>query len=401
MASGIRYPKLACFVGASWLTVAYANTILSAGNLGEAGVAVDARALAMGGAATALFDGKNVNAYNPAVPASYGRAVFNLTLTRGYNSYRTAFGRSVEISYDAPSAELTIPTGAATAATVRFAQRYNQNYDFTRPLENEGEEIGLSRRTGRGGVYEFGAGLAWAVTPAWLVGAAVGYNFGAPKDIYTKDFFAKGYSDITETVEADYKGVSGRVGVGARINDKWSAGAVIEGAPRWRVHEATYTEYATVRESDHIFTVPWSVGVGAAFVVGPRGRLAADARFTRWSAFKVDREPFGYRDTVTFGGGAEGRITTARKTFFLLRMPYRAGVFYEPWPARDRGALARVGGAVGAGYLFLNNEESRLDFTVEYSRRGSLGANGLREEFYNFYLSVVGLETWLGRKEEE
>jgi hypothetical protein len=129
--------------------------------------------------------------------------------------------------------------------------------------------------------------------------------------------------------------------------------------------------------------------------------VAADVRYNRWSAFAVDGADSGYRDTFEVHAGAEGRLTTARRSFFLWRMPYRVGASYVPWYATTNGEFAKVGWSVGTGYLFTENEDSRLDFALEYSRRGDLASQGLREEMIDFHLSVVGLETWLGKRERE
>jgi hypothetical protein len=380
---------------------AAANTILAAGTPGEPGADVDARAVGMGGAAIGIFDGANVNAYNPAAPASYNRAVFNLTLCRGYNSYETTRGKSVEITYDVPRAELAVPLSRSLALSLAFREELNRNYEITRPLESEGVVIGTSRLRGAGSVYSFAAGLAGRLDDRWYAGAAAGYDFGAPKDIHTKEFKAKGYSRIEETAEAAFKGVKGTAGAGYLATDKLSFGAVVEFFGNHDVHEKVFTEYATLRENDHKFAFPWSVGLGAAYVVGPRGRFAADVRYNRWSRFAVDGEDLGFRDTLELHAGAEGRLTTARKSFFLWRMPYRLGASYVPWYGTANGEFAKLAVAAGGGYLFTANEESRLDFALEYSRRGELASQGLREEMFDFYLSVVGLETWFGKRERE
>jgi hypothetical protein len=72
-----------------------------------------------------------------------------------------------------------------------------------------------------------------------------------------------------------------------------------------------------------------------------------------------------------------------------------------PWYATRYGEFARWAVSVGGGYLFADNEDSRLDFALEYGRRGELASQGLREETFDFYLSVVGVETWLGKRERE
>jgi hypothetical protein len=380
---------------------AAANTILAAGTPGEPSADVDARALGMGGAAIGIFDGLNVNAFNPAVPASYNRAVFNFTLYRGYNSYETAQGKSVEITYDLPRAELTVPLSQSLAATVAFREELNGNYELTRPLEDEGVPIGTSRLLGQGSVYSMSLGLAGRLGERWYAGGSAGYDFGAPKEIYSKDFKPKGYSRIEENLEAAYKGVKVTAGAGYMASAKLSLGAMAEFFGSHSVHETVFTEYATLREDDRRFTLPWSVGFGAAYAIGPRGSLAADVRYNRWSAFAVDGENLGYRNTFEVHAGAEGRLTTAKRSFFLWRMPYRAGVSYVPWYATTNGEFAKVGLSLGAGYLFTENEDSRLDFALEFSRRGDLASQGLGEEMIDFHLSVVGLETWLGKRERE
>jgi hypothetical protein len=385
------------FVGAP----AEANTILAAGTLGEPGIDVDARALGMGGAALGLFDGSNVNSANPAVPASCESAVFSFTLRRGYNSYETAVGRSVETTYDFLRAELAVPVSRSLVASLGLREELNQNYELTRPLEYEGAVIGTSRLRGSGSVYSFSAGLAGRLGSRWFIGGGAGYDFGAPEEIYVKEFKAKGYSRIEERLEASYRGVKVGVGAGYSISDKFTVGGAVGVFNTHRVHETLYTEYATLREGDHRFAMPWSAGVGSAYVFGPRGRLAADLRYTAWSKSAADGRDFGYRDTLEVHAGAEGRLTAAPKAFFLWRMPYRAGASYVPWYSTERGEFAKAGVAVGAGYLFRNNENSRLDVTLEYGRRGDLGSQGLKEEMFDFYLSIVGLEAWLGKRGRE
>ncbi|MEE9457545.1 MAG: hypothetical protein V3W11_10400 [bacterium] len=380
---------------------AAANTILAAGTPGEPGIDFDARAVGMGGAAFGLFDGSNVNGVNPAVPASYGRAVFSVTLFRGYNSYETPAGKSVEITFDIPRVELAVPVSSSLALSLALRQELNQNYELTRPLEYEGVVVGTSRRKGTGSVYSFSAGLAGRLGERWYLGGAAGYDFGAPKEIYSKEFKEKGYSRIEETLETAYKGVKGALGAGYLVTDKFSVGAQLEVFSTHRVHETVFTEYATLYEEDRRFAMPWSAGLGAAYVVGPRGRFTADVRYTAWSRFAVDGEDLGYRDTVEFHAGAEGRLTAARKSFFLWRMPFRAGVSYVPWYSTEHGEFAKTGVAVGAGYLFKNNENSRLDVALEYSRRGDSPSRGLKEEMFDFCVSIVGLEEWIGKRGRE
>jgi len=379
---------------------AAANTILSVGTPGEPAAAVDARALGMGGAALALADGSNLNGLNPAVWASLKRAGFNLTAVRGYNSYETAQGKSVNVNYDVPGVEIALPAAENLTVAFSFREKLNQNYEVTAPLEFGGERIGTSERRGVGGLYALRLGAARRLSARWLAGLNAGYDFGAPEEVYTKTFTEKGYSDVQERLATSYRGVGGALGIVWLTDDHLSFGAAAELYARHSCREETSNDYVTLIESDHQVDLPYAGGVGAAYIFGPRARAALDVRYTAWSGFRVDGVGQGFRDTVEVRAGAEGRINAGRKGFFLWRMPYRCGAFYAPWYGRDYGTYTAFGVTAGAGYLFQNNEDSRFDAAFEYVRRGS-AATAVREEQMNFYISVVGVETWFGKQQEE
>lgn len=384
----------------AWATAAFANSILTADCPGEPGVPVDARALGMGGAALGLCDGTNLNALNPAVLASLKNASFDFTILRGYNDYETAYGKSVSVSYDIPGAELAVPAGRDFVVGFSFREKLSVNYRMTTPLEYEGAPIGMSERRGVGAMYALRATVARKWQDRWLAGFAAGYDLGGPREVEAKAFKAKGYNDISETHEMDIKGVGGTLGIGYIAGEKLFFGAAAEFYLRHSVHEELYNDFTTYAENVRHADLPWAGGLGAAYNFNPHFRAAADARYTRWSDYKIDGRSYGYRDTMEFHGGVEGRINTEAKGFFLWRMPYRAGAFYVPWYDQSRGDYAFAGVTLGAGYLFHNNQDSRLDVAFEYGRRGG-GAQPVREEQMNLYLSVVGLETWFGRQQDE
>jgi long-subunit fatty acid transport protein len=369
---------------------------------GEPGTDGDARAMAMGGAVLGLADGSNGNLVNPAIPATFGHAYFGINFERNYIDYKVPYGKSVSISYDIPRVWLSIPFLYNTAISVSLNERYDQNYEVGAPLYVNGAYAGVQRIVGEGAVYSVAGGLSAKLNEKLYVGLAGHYNFGAPRQLWQNDYYIKGFSDTEITIESRVSGFVIAAGLAYRINDEISVGGFAEIPSTLKVNERTYTEYGDIEEHDHEFNLPIRGGTGFAYKPLNNLVTVADVKYTRWSGFGVNGSGFDkFRDTIEIRGGAEYRPSLDKRAFVLWRTPYRAGVFYEPWYDTSRGEAARIGASAGLGYVFNNNENSRLDLTFEYSHRGGLDKNGVEENIFNLYMSLVGIEAWLGKSHDE
>ncbi len=379
-----------------------ANSILTRDTPGEPGTDGDARAMAMGGAILGLTDGSNGNFTNPAIPATFGRASFGINFERNYVDYVTSYGKSVNISYDVPRVGLSIPLIYDTAISISLNERYDCNFEVTAPLYVGGYYAGVRRLIGKGAVYSVAGGLSAKLGDRLFVGLAGHYNFGAPRELWQNDYYIKGFSDTEVVVETGVSGAVIAAGVAYNVTDKISLGGFAEVPSVLKVHEKTYTEYDELYESDHEFSLPMRAGIGFAYHLKDNLVAVGDVKYTRWSGFAIDGANIAeFRDTVEVHAGAEFQPSLDNKAFLLLRTPYRAGVFYEPWYDTTRGEAARMGVSAGLGYIFRGNDNSRLDFTFEYSKRGGIDVNGVDENIYNLYMSLVGIESWLGKSDEE
>lgn len=381
---------------------ACANSIFTVGTPGELGTAMDARGMGMGGAGLALLDGSNANLLNPAVAATYDKTAFNLSFERNYTSYRVPYGNSVNVSYDLPRVAVGLPFYWNSALFIGLTERYDQNYLVTAPLYEGGNRIGVRRIVGKGAVYAISGGGAIRLGERLYVGAVGHYHFGAPRVLYQHDYYAKGYSDTEEAVETSYRGFTIGAGMGYRLTDKIHLGGYFEIPHQLNVEAESYNEFGTIEESSYKFSMPARGGFGAVYRHSDRWVVAGDVGYVGWGSFKVDGDNIlPTRNVLSFNTGFEFRPTTEKRSFFLFRQPYRVGFFHRPWYDEAHGAAAETGFSAGFGYLFRDNNESRIDFAFEYARRGGLAENGVEETIYNMYLSVIGIEAWIGKMAEE
>ncbi|MCP4229029.1 MAG: hypothetical protein GY771_02635 [bacterium] len=394
----VKYLVMILFISSN----AFANSILTRDTPGEPGTDGDARAMAMGGAVLGLADGSNGNFTNPAIPATYGRASFGINFERNYIDYRVPYGKSVNISYDVPRVGLSIPFLYDTAISVSLNERYDQNYEVGAPLYVNGGYAGVQRIVGKGAIYSIAGGLSAKLNDRLYIGLAGHYNFGAPRELWQNDYYLKGFSDTEITIESRVSGFVVAAGLTYKLNDVVSLGGFAEIPSTLQISEKTYTEYDDLEESEYEFNLPIRAGTGFAYKPLDNLVTVGDVKYTRWSGFAVNgTEVDEFRDTIEIRGGAEFRPSLDKRAFVLWRTPYRAGVFYEPWYDTTRGKAARIGVSAGLGYIFNKNEDSRLDFAFEYSHRGGLEQNGVEENIFNLYMSLVGIETWLGKSHDE
>jgi hypothetical protein len=380
----------------------WGNSIPTVGTPGELGTAMDARATAMGGAGLALLDGTNVNFLNPSVAATYDKTAFKLSFERNYTDYKVPYGKSVNISYDLPKVAIGVPFYWNSALFIGLTERYDQNYLVTAPLYEGGNRVGVRRIVGEGAVYAISGGGATRFGDKLFVGVVGHYHFGAPKILYQQDYYIKGYSDTEETIETSYRGFSLGAGIGYRLTDKVHVGGYFEVPHQLNVDADTYNKFGTIEESSHKFSMPARGGFGVAYRRSDRWCVAGDLGYVGWRSFQVDGETvLPTRNVLSIHAGFEVKPITDKRGFFLFRQPYRAGFFRRPWYDETRGAMAETGFSTGFGYLFRNNNESRVDVTFEFARRGNLSENGVEETIYNMYLSIVGIEPWVGKTAEE
>ncbi len=117
---------------------------------------------------------------------------------------------------------------------------------------------------------------------------------------------------------------------------------------------------------------PWVAGAGLSWEIGPGFRVAADAAFFAWSAYRGDffGEPLArdFRNILRAGGGLE-YSASYRLAGRQVRMPLRVGFLLDPQPMkapRSAYAVLTFGTGLELGRL-------RLDLAAQIGRESGSG----------------------------
>lgn len=259
--------------------------------------------------------------------------------------------------------------------------------------------------TGRGGVGELSAALA-----ARLVKdrAAVGLHFGLAngtlRDLAEDAFTGGGYLNTSSSLRTRVEnGLVLGAGLRVQLRPDLALGGCVRRAAQvdlkaiWRLSGgAQWQETAS-------FELPASSGLGVAWSVRPRVRVAADWNHTAWASARFRLRTSGVLKRIGAVGEGFGALREADrvglgltllpaisegKAPLLRRTVWRAGFTWEELPVTQRAELPGVSGitvsewalTAGAG-LPVQIDRGFLDLLLEIGRTGNLEEVGARETF--------------------
>lgn len=385
------------------LSTASADTLLNIDQMGEPFLAYEARAIAMGNACIALYDGANTSLLNPACSAQLSTTMFNATYLRYQTRYSLYGQESAVVEHNLPNISFTafIPK-IELPVTVGYRTYYDWGIKVAQPLIVEGEEVGEEWYIGKGSLNCFSVASARRLLPWMSLGLRLDYYFGAPKEAWIKDFSSDYYTDVRDVLEHRMHGASFTVGAVGSMGMGLDVGFFYQHKAKLDVEDTVTSNFGVVAEDSYTLTYPARMGFGIAYRSFPWLTAAIDVIHTRWSGFEGGNQEFDFQSTTEFHGGVEIVPSQNPKSFKLLRLPYRVGFYYIPWYGADPGGgrYSEVGFTFGMGYLFGQNENSRVDVAFEFGRRGG-GDLDLQEDIFRLYFSVSALEKWLGKFTKE
>jgi len=313
---------------------------------------IGARGLGMGGAQIAAGMDGTALVYNPAALARIRRIEVLAGLSHEkYSNDQNTYpdGVTVDPTLDGVSRSHTrlntlnivvpAPTyrgSAVVAFGINRVTSFDHAFQFARILVDG--DSGGSRDRGTeietGSLYLYSAGGAIDISPRVSVGLSLNLYNG--KDNYTWDYqrMAIDGERYTQFVDADYTGVSAKVGMIATPNQNTSIGVVVESPIKFQIDGVTsdlpyYYEY----ELKHPFT--FGGGVSTRF----RGvQFAADLHYTDWTQMEYTEHEFYalenrligryYRDVLRLNLGAEYLVQH-------IGAKVRVGYMYDPLPYAD------------------------------------------------------------------
>jgi len=154
------------------------------------------------------------------------------------------------------------------------------------------------------------------------------------------------------------------------------------------------TEWTTTKRSmDH----PRTYGAGLSYFLNRRFRVSADVVTREWEELKLSpgstpaTDELPLRNTTAWGIGVE-RVPAEPELglSFVDRVAWRAGFAFIPWYAQDAGGnpVDERRYTFGIG-IPIKHRRGSLDFLIAYGQRGSVGENGIAEEYVRMGLAAV------------
>jgi hypothetical protein len=272
---------------------------------------------------------------------------------------------------------------------------------------------------GRGGLQMISGGLGYSISPAFSVGARVGYLFGI-LEAGRRTFFAGGEHQNVEVMNQTRLG-GVKASFGAQLvldgprsnNDQISAGVTFAlpttlTGDRFRTLGLSLDRDTLGTLTEGEIKLPWAVDAGVAYRLDTRWIFVIDGSFSPWTDFESTFAFNGYeddagstmRDRIRISAGAE--FTPAGgdplATFFG-RSSYRLGVYtdrsyVDPSLDYDLVTYALTGGISLPALL----SGTRLDVNGEVGTRGTTEHGLVRDVFYRVSASINIGERWFERR---
>ncbi len=319
-----------------------------------------ARALGMGGAASAVADDSSALLANPAALARMRRIEFAGGIAlRGHELSGAAFGSdfdssfsntrfsSVRFAYPFPTFRGSLVVAASAEQVYDFGGDFLATYDDSLTWEEgEGEyQTGLWRQVEDnvtdGGIYAWSLAAAFDASPHLSLGAAVSYWTGNfDRDFRWRADDAHGVSENYDSYElvvstsADVSGLRAKVGALFYVRDGLAGAFVVESPTTLTFdgsevvtesYDGVPEDTETVYFSDEL-RLPFAFGAGLAYSPTDLVVLAADVRYCDWSE-------------MTYAGRLYLDDPTERRAAYRATPEYSLGleVTLPSWPLRVRG----------------------------------------------------------------
>ena len=387
---------LTCLVLGSRVGVAQEEEIAIGNTFG-----LGARTMGMGGAFLAVADDFTTLYWNPAGLAQIRKFELFGSLSHSEQNTATEFtrGRTTEAdsSKTRPNSIGLVYPLYANRGGFAFALGYNRPQNFDSEIAIQGVDPSadsvfsgfdvdeITSNSGGIGIWSFGMGVF--ISKNILLGGSIDFWQGssfnelnsAAEDINSIDPEIEGFA-FHDTVDREYSGLSGRVGVLAFAGENVTLGGTVTLPVDLEVSEL-WEQQTTVQfdngdeivEGDKgsiLFDIerPFQFGGGVAIkFLEKRLTLAGDMQFTDWTQTEYDPLPAEdaqdnfsryYDSTIQMRVGAEYRIPG-------IETSVRVGYFRDPIPFQDRDIDDdRDFLTIGVGKVF----DQIIKFDVAYMR---------------------------------
>lgn len=354
------------------------------------------KATSMGSVSIAITDSVSIFYLNPATMAT-----INTTHIQGeflYDRANLTLGGTKAKFHDSNVNGLGILLPLQRGYTVAFGiQPYSQvDYEFS-DKEETGTKPYTQSLLGSGGLDNFYLAFAGTIGRVRF-GVASDFYFGLVRRAWRVNFTDANTADTEDQISTHFKGIGFHGGLQTTIK-RWQFGVAM-GTPV-SLNAETRVDYrfkpdAAPTQSDT--RLPLWYGFGASYQAGPKWLLATQYRAQQWGGLSTS-ELLGADgvDSYNLGLGLQFTPSFDRLQNNIGRIHYRLGATMSrlPYAEANGKKISEWTAAAGFGLPF-NRGDSRLDFAVEFGKRGNAD-NLAQETIFRFSASVIGSERWFQR----
>jgi hypothetical protein len=330
--------------------------------------AISARSRAMGGGLDAIDPWSAVNPGAVAFHGALGASFESQTTLRSYTA------GDVDVSNRRGTRfPLAMLAGPLPHTPITFAVSAGAYADRTYRIETadtlvvRGDSVAVLDRLGSdGAINDLRGAMAWNVSPALKVGAAVHVFSGATRESVTRSFDDSSYAGVSQRSEVGYHGWGASIGTVVTPTPWLRLGASARRDSRLGVSRNLLPSAAA--------QLPWTLSGGI---------LISPALGVAWSTSVMRRT---WSDTGLDGGGATG--VTAFDTWeigtgidvggidlWLATVPLRLGWRYAQLPFSSTGERAReISYSGGTGFQF-SEGRGLIELALERAVRDGAGAS--------------------------
>jgi hypothetical protein len=393
-----RFLRCLCFFLIVVAGSSEAQSIYSRHGIGLLSYRDGVKPMGMGGVSLAVADSIALHFVNPANLANVGltRVQGGFLYERTSIDLQNASGLFHDANINNLMIAIPVKRGYVMALGVQPYSR--SNFQFSRSDSIEGGEFYDEIFSGTGGVNELY--LAFAATLSTIrVGLSADFYFGQIKRTWRVNFASEGLRNTEDVLNNHFTGVGLHLGVQTELG-RWRLGASA-GLPSRLNVETTLSTIAgfssEVGKSKLKLPLWWGVGLG--YAPNRHWTLGAQGRAQRWSTVKPE-ELLGDEavDGYELGLGVEVIPSFDQLDSYFKRWQFRLGGAYRQLPYEEPVGnklhewvmTSGIGLPFGRGF-------NRLDFAVEFGKRGTLSSNIAEENILLVHASISGGERWFQR----
>lgn len=375
---------------------------LAPNSLGSVNMNVSTAGIGRGGFEIAYFDTLSLNNSNFAQWPLLTQTTINLNA--GYNRLSTETNSQSTVSYSGnfSGGFLAIPViDKKLAFGIGLLPLIINDQSVT--INNIGVSADVNETFKATGNISEGSFIgSYAISNNISIAGVLSYNFGLIEDNILLDYDTPGYSDILLYNKYRIYGSSFALHSFFKLNEKIYSGFRI----KFPTELTMKTEQNSINSIEYIndsrkIELPLNMAYGIAYLFENQYITGLDFNYQSWKdGYKIDgAKQEGFENSYRLSLGVEKMPSGRRFVPYHQRMYFRGGVHLGQLNIQsENNSVFEYGVSLGVGLPLLSPKD-RIDFAIQYNRRGDLSKNVAAENVFNFHVSITAGSLWFARED--